>query len=46
MVSFLFEKLSSRVTFIENDPVIDLLVSDGRCVGVQTKMERIQRTRS
>lgn len=37
MVSFLFEKLSNRVTFIENDPVIDLLVSDGRCVGVQTK---------
>ncbi|WP_461200228.1 L-aspartate oxidase [Anoxybacillus sp. TBDG-1] len=37
MVSFLFEKLSGRVTFIENDPVIDLLVSDGHCVGVQTK---------
>ncbi|KFZ43902.1 L-aspartate oxidase [Anoxybacillus flavithermus] len=37
MVSFLFEKLSNRVTFIENDPVIDLLVSDGHCVGVQTK---------
>ncbi|MGJ7035119.1 L-aspartate oxidase [Anoxybacillus eryuanensis] len=37
MVSFLFKKLSGRVTFIENDPVIDLLVSDGHCVGVQTK---------
>lgn len=37
MVSFLFEKLSNRVTFIEHDPVIDLLVYDGRCVGVQTK---------
>ncbi|WP_297991765.1 L-aspartate oxidase [uncultured Anoxybacillus sp.] len=37
MVAFLFEKLSSRVLFIENDPVIDLLVNDGRCVGVRTK---------
>jgi L-aspartate oxidase len=37
MVEFLFEKLSSRVLFIENDPVIDLLVNDGRCVGVRTK---------
>lgn len=37
MVSFLFEKLSNRVTFIEHDPVMDLIVYDGRCVGVQTK---------
>ncbi|ANB57448.1 L-aspartate oxidase [Anoxybacillus sp. B7M1] len=37
MTSFLMEKLYGHVTIVEDERVIDLLVADGRCIGVLTK---------
>jgi L-aspartate oxidase len=37
MVSFLLEKLMGRVTIVEGEHVIELLVENGRCVGIKTK---------
>lgn len=37
IVSFLLEKLRAKVAIIENESVIDLVVEQGRCIGVQTK---------
>ncbi|MCZ0756770.1 L-aspartate oxidase [Anoxybacillus sp. J5B_2022] len=38
IVSFLLEKLSGKVTVIEDESVTDLIVSGGRCLGVKTRM--------
>ncbi|ANB59497.1 L-aspartate oxidase [Anoxybacteroides amylolyticum] len=37
LVSFLLEKLNGKVTVIEDESVTDLLISDGRCLGVKTR---------
>ncbi|WP_197071952.1 L-aspartate oxidase [Geobacillus kaustophilus] len=39
LVSFLLERLEGRVWMEEGEQVIDLLVEEGRCVGVKTKRE-------
>jgi L-aspartate oxidase len=37
IVAFLFEKLAGRVPIIEDEYVMELLVEQGRCVGIKTK---------
>jgi L-aspartate oxidase len=37
IVSFLFEKLAGRVPIIEDEYVMELLVEQGRCIGIKTK---------
>jgi L-aspartate oxidase len=37
LVSFLLDQLRGNVTMIEDESVIDLLIHNGRCIGVQTK---------
>ncbi|MBA2873639.1 L-aspartate oxidase [Thermaerobacillus caldiproteolyticus] len=37
LVSFLLEQLRGNVTIIEDECVIELLVHNGRCIGVKTK---------
>lgn len=39
IVSFLLEKLREKVTIVEDERVIDLVVHNGRCIGVQTKKD-------
>ncbi|AKM19902.1 L-aspartate oxidase [Geobacillus stearothermophilus] len=39
LVSFLLQQLNDRVPIVEGEQVIDLLIEDGRCVGVKTKRE-------
>ncbi|MGP3559659.1 L-aspartate oxidase [Geobacillus sp. BK01] len=36
LVSFLLQQLNDRVPLVEEEQVIDLLIEDGRCVGVKT----------
>lgn len=43
IVSFLLEKLREKVTIVEDERVIDLVVHNGRCIGVQTKKRRLLR---